>query len=198
MQEDEPKRLLVREVLERTMWLAYYERVARTLPEEFIELMPRRPTPYLKYADIAAQVQHACARARAPTHPLTQDHEAYGVLLGKVRAKEKSEQLRTWLDSLASISTERRLDLALHALLEAGSKSFSHLLNVLERYPPPSPENSQRCVWCVCATGVCVCVRVCVCVCVCVCLVRPRARVCVWCASVCVVCPRALESIRGY
>jgi nuclear cap-binding protein subunit 1 len=56
------------------------------------------------------------------------------VLLGKVRAKEKSEQLRTWLDSLASISTERRLDLALHALLEAGSKSFSHLLNVLERY----------------------------------------------------------------
>jgi hypothetical protein len=63
-----------------------------------------------------------------------QDHEAYASLLAKVRAKEKSEQLRPWLDSLTSISTERRLDLALHALLEAGCKSFSHLLNVLERF----------------------------------------------------------------
>lgn len=117
MNEEEPKRLAVREILERTMWLAYYERVARTLPEEFIELMPRRPAPFLKYADVAAE-----------------DHEAYASLLAKVRAKEKSEQLRPWLDSLTSISTERRLDLALHALLEAGCKSFSHLLNVLERY----------------------------------------------------------------
>jgi hypothetical protein len=55
-----------------------------------------------------------------------------------VRAKEKSDQLRTWLDSLTSISSERRLDLALHALLEAGCKSFSHLLNVLERFAPPN------------------------------------------------------------
>jgi nuclear cap-binding protein subunit 1 len=56
MNEEEPKRLVVREILERTMWLAYYERVARTLPEEFIELMPCRPAPFLKYADVAAEV----------------------------------------------------------------------------------------------------------------------------------------------
>jgi hypothetical protein len=57
MNEEEPKRLVVREILERTMWLAYYERVARTLPEEFVELMPQRPTPFLKYADVAAEVR---------------------------------------------------------------------------------------------------------------------------------------------
>lgn len=150
MNEEEPKRLVVREILERTMWLAYYERVARTLPEEFIELMPCRPAPFLKYADVAAEVHlpdwppHTAYRIPHSSRPLTnahgscrvvlQDHEAYASLLAKVRAKEKSEQLRPWLDSLTSISTERRLDLALHALLEAGCKSFSHLLNVLERF----------------------------------------------------------------
>jgi len=66
MKEDEPKRLVVREVLERTMWLAYFERVARTLPEEFIELMPERPAPFLKYADVTTQVSDSFLHLSSP------------------------------------------------------------------------------------------------------------------------------------
>ncbi len=48
MKEDTAKRLFVEEVLERCVWLSYWERISRTIPEELHTLLPSKPTPYNK------------------------------------------------------------------------------------------------------------------------------------------------------
>ncbi len=60
-------------------------------------------------------------------------HDEYLELVRRMRAREGADQVIAWLNSLSSVSSDTRLRLALHAVLDAGSKSFSHLLNALER-----------------------------------------------------------------
>jgi nuclear cap-binding protein subunit 1 len=115
--------------LERCVRLSYYERVARTLPDEFGVLLPPRPVPYLKYG--------AQQPPRDEHQPQSPDDDLYRrapILAQKIRNKESSQQILAWLESIQSQPPQARLDLLLHTLCEAGSKSFSHLLNILERY----------------------------------------------------------------
>lgn len=58
----------------------------------------------------------------------------YQTLGQKLRMRETGEQIIAWLQALPGVAPENKLELLLHSLLELGSKSFSHLLNVLERY----------------------------------------------------------------
>ena len=45
------RRRFVSDVLERLVRLAYYERIRPTIPEDFVDLLPSKPTPTYKYDD---------------------------------------------------------------------------------------------------------------------------------------------------
>jgi len=101
------------------MRLAYYERIRPTVPEEFVALLPLKPQPNYKFAN--DEVENA-GLAKS--------------LLAKMRSKETSEQLLTYIDGEISprvASPEVKLEIVTQTLLQAGSKSFSHLLNTIER-----------------------------------------------------------------
>ncbi len=49
---NELKRKFVTDVLERTVRLAYWERVRPTIPEEFAVLLPSKPVPNYKFDDL--------------------------------------------------------------------------------------------------------------------------------------------------
>jgi hypothetical protein len=47
--KESPKSIFIREVLEKEVRLSYWDRVVKTLPPEFVNFMPEKPNPYLKY-----------------------------------------------------------------------------------------------------------------------------------------------------
>jgi hypothetical protein len=54
---NELRRRFVSDVLERLVRLAYYERIRPTIPEDFVELMPTKPSPTYKYDDEMVSVK---------------------------------------------------------------------------------------------------------------------------------------------
>lgn len=49
MNKDSAKYIFVREVLERTMRLSYYEKIQKSVPNQFYSLLPEKPIPNYKY-----------------------------------------------------------------------------------------------------------------------------------------------------
>eukprot|EP00005_Dracoamoeba_jomungandri_P013753 CAMPEP_0174265190 /NCGR_PEP_ID=MMETSP0439-20130205/25516_1 /TAXON_ID=0 /ORGANISM="Stereomyxa ramosa, Strain Chinc5" /LENGTH=793 /DNA_ID=CAMNT_0015351511 /DNA_START=36 /DNA_END=2417 /DNA_ORIENTATION=- len=115
MKEDTHKRLFVREVLENCMRLSYFERVARTIPEDFMVLMPPKPQPEIKYTS---------------EHP---DYALYKQILLMMRQKKDGNTIHEWCTN-SEVPPENLRELLVTALTMAGAKSFSHFLNMLERY----------------------------------------------------------------
>jgi len=104
------------------MRLSYYERVKKTIPEEFHRLMPEKPVPTFKYE---AETTEGFAEAK--------------MLLQKFQTKEPADVIQSTLlegEVFSKFSVEDRLDILMHCLIKMGSKSFSHLLAVTERYLP--------------------------------------------------------------
>ena len=114
MEADRRAAIVVREVLEKAVRLSYWERVRRTIPDSFEPLMPPKPQPRPSYTAASGEWTH------------------YQTLLTKMRSKQSSEAILRWLAE-AELSHETKLHLVLDAVCAAGAKSFSHLLNVLER-----------------------------------------------------------------
>jgi len=116
MKEDTVKKMFVREVLEKCVRLSYWERVRRTIPDELALLMMNKPLPILKYSE------------QDP------DYALYQTLIAKMRNKEIDKQILQWLHDQNQLSLEVKVELTVNCVAEIGSKSFSHLLNALERY----------------------------------------------------------------
>ncbi|KAI9022822.1 armadillo-type protein [Phycomyces nitens] len=123
-----PQACFIRETLEKEIRLSYYERIKTTIPEEFAPLFPAvAPGPDFEFKD--------------PTHPL---HLQAKLVIDSLRAKKtveevreilnnfKAEQAKLGLDETAQLNSVRQL--FVQCLLLVGSKSFSHVLNVVERY----------------------------------------------------------------
>ncbi|ORY91755.1 MIF4G like-domain-containing protein [Leucosporidium creatinivorum] len=137
-----PKRVFVKRTMELEIRLSYYDRVKGTIPVVMLDtgVIPD-DAPGAEYAYENPDHKHAAAAAS---------------LLRLVRAKGPIPEVETELAEFASaLQKEHSLteeeaepikrDMAIQTILSVGSRSFSHFLNVLERYLPllrtlsPSP-----------------------------------------------------------
>ncbi|KAG0223717.1 armadillo-type protein [Mortierella sp. GBAus27b] len=118
----------IRESLEKMIRLSYFERIKESAPEEFHRFIPSEaPGPGWKF--------------ESPEHPY---HAMASAVLNSLRAKHSIEQIDQTLESiknaprLESLTPSEREDfireLFTECVLMLGSKSFSHVLNVIERY----------------------------------------------------------------
>ncbi|WAR62696.1 hypothetical protein PtB15_15B283 [Puccinia triticina] len=124
-----PKRVFVSRVIELEIRLSYYDRIKETVPSVFldVELMPSdAPGPVFEYED--------------PAH---RDHLAVLDVVQLLKHKEPVSRLLDYLtkmqERLAAEGIEESVqdvtrEVAIQALLNVGSRSFSHFLNILERY----------------------------------------------------------------
>ncbi|KAF9190188.1 Component of the cap-binding complex (CBC), partial [Haplosporangium sp. Z 767] len=123
-----PQSIFIRETLEKTIRLSYFERIKEAVPEEFHQFIPSEaPGPTWKF--------------ESPDHPY---HAMASAVLNSLRNKHSIEQIEQTLESmknaprLESLSETEREDfireLFTECVLMLGSKSFSHVLNVIERY----------------------------------------------------------------
>ncbi|KAF9425880.1 Component of the cap-binding complex (CBC) [Entomortierella beljakovae] len=125
---DHSKPVFIQETLEKTIRLSYFERIKEPLPESFSKFIPEEaPGPSWKF--------------ESPEHPY---HAMASAVLNSLRAKNSIEQIEQTLESmknaprLESLTPLEREDfireLFTECVLMLGSKSFSHVLNVIERY----------------------------------------------------------------
>ncbi|SCV70543.1 BQ2448_3305 [Microbotryum intermedium] len=136
-----PKRIFVQRVIELEVRLSYYERIKDTIPDSMLEtgvVAEAAPGPNYQYErpdpqDLVA-VEHASPYAALA-----------GRILDLVRAKGSTSDIETELKGIdATLQTDHSLtadqardlilDMAVQSILSVGSRSFSHFLNVLERY----------------------------------------------------------------
>lgn len=120
--ESHARRSFARRVVELEVRLAYYDRIKQTLPAEIqaSSLAPEEPGPTFTYED--------------PSHPF---HEQAMRLINSIKAKAAAEVIMADFESFKSAqgaSESDVRDLAMQAILSVGSRSFSHFLNIVERY----------------------------------------------------------------
>ncbi|KIY69445.1 cap binding protein 80-PB [Cylindrobasidium torrendii FP15055 ss-10] len=128
-----PRRAYMRRAVSYEIRLAYYERIVKTLPDRMGEedafTVPKRaPGPVFPYED--------------PEHPFYEGSQA---VLGLIRGRAKPEEAIEYLETLKGIVETADpaanvqdvvLTIVVQSLLSVGSRSFSHLLNAIERYLP--------------------------------------------------------------
>ncbi|CAH7685100.1 MIF4G like-domain-containing protein [Phakopsora pachyrhizi] len=124
-----PKRVFAARVLELEIRLSYFDRIKGTVPSDFIEsgVIPQEaPGPSFEFEN----KEH-------------RDHLAALDVIQLLKRKETVPRLIEYLtkmkERLTSEGIEESVDdvtreVAVQALLSVGSRSFSHFLNVLERY----------------------------------------------------------------
>ncbi|KAJ3777062.1 MIF4G like-domain-containing protein [Lentinula raphanica] len=129
-----PKRAFMRTAVEYEIRLSYYDRIVKSLPEAMhtpeAHILPKQtPGPDFMYDD--------------PSKP---HHDAAQSILNLFRGRAKAEDVISHLDSLrntleSDITESENVDslvriITTQSLLHIGSRSFSHLLNAIERYLP--------------------------------------------------------------
>lgn len=123
-----PQSCFVREVLEKEIRLSYYERIKSMIPENLHTLIPETaPSPHFKFNNT--------------DDPLNAKSK---VIIDSLRTKKSVEEVRDLLSkNKEDAATEGKTEieqqsyvreLFIQSLLLVGSKSFSHILNVVERY----------------------------------------------------------------
>ncbi|KAF0552907.1 ARM repeat-containing protein [Gigaspora margarita] len=121
-----PKVCFIRETLEKTIRYSYYDRIRSTIPEEFLILFPTaEPSTNFRYEDPDHRLNSFATslisklRNKSPNSEIQAHLEEVGKSFPDLPAKEKEQTIR---------------DLFVQCVLMLGSKSFSHVLNVIERY----------------------------------------------------------------
>lgn len=135
-----PRRALARRLVELEVRLAYYDRIKSTLPPELelSLLAPWEPAPVYVYGDAshayhneAMQLLHSL-KAKASGQVVQADLQSF-----RQRISPPQDDVPALDDHHVESAAEAERvvrDLAVQTLLQAGSRSFSHLLNVIERY----------------------------------------------------------------
>lgn len=126
-----PKRVFVRRVIELEIRLSYYDRVKGTIPPAMLEtgvVADEAPGPEYEYEDkghkyaAAAEQLLKAIRAKALIPDVEDELAAF-------QADLEREHGLTVVEAEAA-----KRDMAIQTILHVGSRSFSHFLNVLERY----------------------------------------------------------------
>ncbi|KAJ8592671.1 hypothetical protein M405DRAFT_28898 [Rhizopogon salebrosus TDB-379] len=132
LSEQHPKRTFIRRALEFEIRLSYHDRVLKTLPEAMQNdtnvISDQAPGPTFEYED--------------PSNP---HYDVAQSILNLLRGRSKAEEVLSHIESLKNTleasGTHLHVDstirsISIHCLLSIGSRSFSHLLNAIERYLP--------------------------------------------------------------
>jgi len=88
--------------------------------------MPPKPVPTYKFDDMNISSEN----------PDTEEGMLARALLSRIRMKESSEVILKYVDTeiAPKVTIDEKLEIVVQSLLQAGCKSFSHLLNTIERY----------------------------------------------------------------
>ncbi|KAM1040981.1 hypothetical protein ACFX13_030946 [Malus domestica] len=119
-----PQRVFVQEVLEREVRLSYWDKVKQSIEHApgLEELLPPKGAPNFKFS-----VQET---SEDGLHALSSD------LRNMVKARASAREMIVWIEeSVFPVhGMEVTLNVVVQTLLDIGSKSFTHLITVLERY----------------------------------------------------------------
>ncbi|KAJ2589179.1 Nuclear cap-binding protein subunit 1, partial [Coemansia sp. RSA 1797] len=129
-QDDTPRRRFMQETLLKLVRLSYLDRIKLQLPESCVELVPvKAPTHNFKYT-----VQSMDERTREVSVATGR------CLKNKGTAEQALEILQTHYAKWTDVDDETRQVLAREMLTEhvllLGSKTFSHMLNAIEKFMP--------------------------------------------------------------
>ncbi|KAJ0084473.1 hypothetical protein Patl1_29476 [Pistacia atlantica] len=120
-----PQRVFVQEVLEREVRLSYWDKIKQSIENApaLEELLPPKGSPDFKYS-----VEDD--REKNEGHTLSAE------LTSKVKGRQSAREIIVWVEeSVYPVhGLEVTLSVVLQTLLDIGSKSFTHLITVLERY----------------------------------------------------------------
>ncbi|CAI0546788.1 unnamed protein product [Linum tenue] len=120
-----PQRVFVQEVLEREVRLSYWEKIKQSIENTpaLEELLPPKGSPNFKYS-----VEDGREK--------TEYHAISAELSNKVKGRATAREVITWIEEtvLPAHGFESTLSVIVQTLLDIGSKSFTHLITVLERY----------------------------------------------------------------
>jgi len=120
-----PQRVFVQEVLEREIRLSYFEKIKQSIEDaaELEELLPPKAGPNFKFLSNESTEN-------------TDGHKLSKELFGMVRGKKSIRDIILWVEEhvIPTNGAEFALDVVSQTLLDIGSKSFTHLITVLERY----------------------------------------------------------------
>ncbi|RKO99599.1 hypothetical protein CXG81DRAFT_20331 [Caulochytrium protostelioides] len=151
--DQSPQAVMVRETLRRMARLSYYDRIKSTLPPAFVDrFLPHAPVssfaygqpwdaPCIRFASTTLDVMRAFPDAFARRATV----EEIETLVGDLRTSLANvafpltapECLPDACPALANESIDALCqDVVLQALLDTSVKSFSHVLNAIERYLP--------------------------------------------------------------
>jgi len=128
--DQHPRRAFIRRAIEYEIRLSYHDRILKTLPEamqtDSTVIAYQGPGPEFNYED--------------PANP---HYDAAQSIIGLLRGRSKADEVIAHLDSLKNSMDDSSgypdsvvRSLATQCLLSIGSRSFSHLLNAIERYLP--------------------------------------------------------------
>ncbi|KDE05505.1 hypothetical protein MVLG_04099 [Microbotryum lychnidis-dioicae p1A1 Lamole] len=136
-----PKRIFVQRVIELEVRLSYFERIKDTIPDAMLEKGV--------VAEVAPGPNYQYDRPDSQDLVAVENASPYAALAGRIfdllRAKASTSQIETELKGIdATLQTDHTLtadesralilDMTVQSILSIGSRSFSHFLNVLERY----------------------------------------------------------------
>lgn len=120
-----PQRVFVQEVLEREVRLSYWDKVKQSIENApaLEELLPPRSLPNFKYGP---------EDGKERPEQQTLSSELSNLIKGRPLARE----VISWIEEtlIPTQGVEVTLTVVVQTLLDIGSKSFTHLITVLERY----------------------------------------------------------------
>ncbi|XP_037491219.1 nuclear cap-binding protein subunit 1 [Jatropha curcas] len=120
-----PQRVFVQEVLEREVRLSYWDKVKQSIENApaLEELLPPKGAPNFKYMTEDGK-------------EITEQHALSAELSNKVKGRQTAREIISWVEEsvFPHHGLEVTLTVVVQTLLDIGSKSFTHLITVLERY----------------------------------------------------------------
>lgn len=120
-----PQRVFVQEVLEREVRLSYWDKIKQSVENApgLEELLPPKGAPSFRYNS---------EDGRERTDQLALSEE----LTSMVRGRQTAREILSWVEQnvLPVHGLNVTLEVVVQTLLNIGSKSFTHLITVLERY----------------------------------------------------------------
>ncbi|KAL5219694.1 hypothetical protein ABZP36_020378 [Zizania latifolia] len=120
-----PQRVFVQEVLEREVRLSYFDKIKQSIEDaaELEGLLPPKAGPNYRYHSDEGK-------------EITDGHRLSKELVGMVRGKKTTRDIISWVEEqiIPANGAKFALDVISQTLLDIGSKSFTHLVTVLERY----------------------------------------------------------------
>lgn len=122
---ESPQRVFLHDSLSRCVRLSFWEKIKETLPENVLPLMTLQPIPNFKYASAIEGDDNHSVKV-----------ELSNQLMTLLREKKPSDELLEWFEAnvTTKLGENEKLDIFIPTLLMAGSKTFSHIFALIERY----------------------------------------------------------------